>query len=77
MLSNISRARVIGVWFAAVVVIFAFSVVGGAQMTTSASALWLVACLVPPAIMLLVWRPPTVTVAEVLYAVNNPANAGK
>lgn len=77
MLNNISRVRVIGVWFAAVVVMFALSVVGGAPMTTSAGVLWLAACLAPPAVMLLVWRSPALTVAEVLYAVNNPAKDGK
>jgi len=76
MLNNISRARLVGAWFAAVVVLFACSVVGGAAMTISAGELWLVAWLLPPAVMLLVWPgAPAVTVAELLYAVNRPVVA--
>ena len=37
----------------------------------SAGTLWLAACVVPPAVMLAVWRgAPPLTVAEVLYAVD-------
>jgi hypothetical protein len=72
MLKHISRARLVGAWLAAVVVAFACTVVvGGPAMTFSAGELWLVVCLVPPAVMLLVWpAAPAVTVAEVLYTVN-------
>jgi hypothetical protein len=78
MLNNISRARLVGSWLAAIVVLFAFSVVGGAAMTIGAGELWLVACLMPPAVMLLVWpAAPPVTVAELLYAVNKPLKAGR
>jgi hypothetical protein len=59
-------------------VMFACSVVLGAATTVSARALWLFACVAPPAIMLLVWRgAPPATVAEVLYAVDNPAKDGR
>ena len=64
MLHNISRARLAGAWLAAVVM-FACSIVAGAVMTTSAGELWLLACLVPPSVMLLVWpAAPAVTVVE-------------
>jgi hypothetical protein len=73
MLKCISRARLVGAWFAAVIVMFAFSVVGGAAITSGAVELWLTACVVPPAVMLLVWRDaPPVTVAEVLHFGNRP-----
>ena len=56
MLHNISRARLVGTWFAAVAVVFACSVIiVGAPMTIGAGELWVVGCLVPPAVMLLVW----------------------
>ena len=55
MLNTMSRARLVGVWVATVVVIFACCVVEGAAMTTNAGELWVVACLVPPAVILLVW----------------------
>ena len=71
MLKDISRARVAGMWVAAVIVMAAFSVAWGIALTVNSGAVWLVACLVPPAVMLLVWRgAPPVTVAELLYSVN-------
>ena len=75
MLNNISRARLVAGWFAAVVVVFACSVVGGAAMTVGAGALWLFMCLVPPAVMLLVW--PAAPMAGLLYAVNDPIKEGR
>jgi hypothetical protein len=58
-------------WVAAVIVVGACSVFWGIALTASNGELWLAAGLVPPAVMLLVWRgPPPVTVAELLYAVN-------
>ena len=71
MLTNFSRARLVGTWFAAVVAIGALAVVLGAPLTISNGELFVFTCLVPPSVMLLVWRgAPPATVAEVLYAVN-------
>lgn len=53
-MNSISRVRLIYAWLATVVVVFAWSVAGGAAMTVT-NQLWVVACLVPPAVMLLVW----------------------
>jgi len=73
MLKDISRARLVGGWFVAVVVMIACAVVGGVAITTSNIELSLVAGLVPPAVMLLVWPgAPVATVTELLYAVNKP-----
>jgi hypothetical protein len=73
MLKDLSRARVAGAWCAALLVIGALSVVAGAPVSISNVELWLVACLVPPSVMMLMWRgAPPRTVAEVLYAVNRP-----
>jgi len=48
-----------------------------APTTSGAVELWLAACLVPPAVMLLVWRgAPPVTVAELLHDVSHPGKAG-
>ncbi len=78
MLNNISRARLAGGWFAAVVVVLACSVVGGAAMTVSVGELWLIVCLVPPAVMLLTWPgAPAATVAELWYAVDSPIKEGR
>ena len=77
MLKNVSRTQLIAAWFAVVVVLFAVSVVWGATTSVSAGLLWLLACLVPPAVMLLVWRAPTQTVAELLYEANHPDKDGR
>jgi hypothetical protein len=67
----------IGAWVAAIVVIGAGSVVLGAGITLGNGALWLVLCLVPPTIMLLVWRgPPPATIAELLHSVDGPSKEG-
>jgi hypothetical protein len=61
-------------WCAAVTALATISMVWGIALTPNSSVLWLVACLVPPAVMLLVWRgPPPLTVAELLYAVDQPS----
>ena len=73
MLKDLSRARVAGAWCLAVMAIGALAVVAGAAITLGNAELLLVACVVPPAVMLLMWRgAPPRTVAEVLYAVNRP-----
>ena len=66
-----SRGTIIGVWFAVLAVVAGAGAVGGASITMGTRALLLVACLVPPAIMLMVWRgAPPPTVAELLHAVD-------
>jgi hypothetical protein len=75
MLNSLSRAQLIGAWCAGVIVIGACGVAAGAALTVGNGALWLGTCLVPPAIMLLVWRgPPPVTVAELLHSVDATNN---
>jgi hypothetical protein len=77
MLKNLSRVQMAGLWCAAVITIAAACIAGGAPTTSGAVELWLAACLVPPAVMLLVWRgAPPVTVAELLHDVNRPGKAG-
>ena len=72
MLEGISRTRLVGLWFAAIAVIIAGVVAMGMNVAISTAALLLTMCLVPPAIMLLVFRgAPPPTVGELLYSVNN------
>jgi hypothetical protein len=74
MLKGLSRTRLVGAWCAAVIVIGAVSVVAGAAVSLSNVELLLVAGLLPPTVMLLVWRgDPPVTVAELLHSVNRPS----
>jgi hypothetical protein len=62
----------VGAWCAGVCVAGAVSVVAGAAITSGNAELWLAAGIVPPAVMLLVWRgAPPLTAAEVLYAVDS------
>ena len=73
MLKDLSRARLAGGWCAVLVVIGSLGVAAGAPVSTSNFGLWLVACLVPPSVMLVTWRgAPPLTIAQVLYAANRP-----
>jgi multisubunit Na+/H+ antiporter MnhG subunit len=51
-----NRHTIIGVWFAILAVVAGAGAFGGVSITMGTRALLLVACLVPPAIMLMVWR---------------------
>jgi hypothetical protein len=74
MLQSITRPIAIGIWFALFLLIAAVGEVAGMPITAAASLLWVAACVVPPAILLLVWRgAPPQTVAEVLHSVDHQA----
>jgi hypothetical protein len=63
-----TRSKLIQIWFAAVALMAVASVVFGASVTTSTGVMLFAACMVPPAIVLMLWpgvQPPTV--AEVLH----------
>jgi hypothetical protein len=61
----------IGVWLAVLLVVGGVGALSGVSITMGTSALWFVACVVPPAVMLAVWRgAPPPTVAEVLHGVD-------
>jgi len=77
MLINVSRAQLVAAWFLIVAVLFALTGVFSAKTSVSAGVLWLLVCLAPPAVLLLVWRAPTQTVAELLYAANQPDKDGR
>ena len=67
----INRRRVIAVWFAVVVAVAGVGGLSGVSLSVGTLALWFVACVVPPAVMLMVWRgAPPPTVAEILHAVD-------
>jgi hypothetical protein len=68
---SINRRPVIGVWFAVLVAMAGAGALSGVSITIGISALWFVACVVPPAVTLMVWRgAPPPTVAEILHAVD-------
>ncbi len=69
MLKEISHLRLIGFWFAGVAVVVGSVGAMGVSVGVSTTALLLMASLVPPAILLLVWRgAPPPTVAEILHS---------
>jgi hypothetical protein len=71
MFKAVSPRTLVAAWAAVFVAIAVTAVASGVAITVSISALWLAACVVPPAVMLMVWRgAPPPTIAEVLYAVH-------
>ena len=71
MLKHITRNRLVGFWFAAAAVIIASVVVMGLHVAVSTTALLLTLSVVPPGIMLVLWRgAPPPTVGEILFAAN-------
>jgi hypothetical protein len=71
------RSRLAGIWVFSVVVLAACSVVLGLSLTASTALLWLVACVVPPGVMLMVWPgAPPLTVAQLLHSVEASSNRG-
>jgi hypothetical protein len=77
MLKNVSRPQLVAAWFAALTVLFALTVIWGAQISVGSAELWLFVGLAPPAVMLLVWRPPSKTVAETLYDATHAGRQGR
>jgi hypothetical protein len=77
MFKNFLARSSFAAWVALIVVLFSLTLVWGAKPSVSAGAFWLLACLGPPAVMLLVWRPPTQNVAELLYDGNHPDKDGR
>jgi hypothetical protein len=68
MRKHITRARLIRVWLAAVALVVVAGVALGAAVTIGTGALLAALCLVPPAIILMLWPVvPTPTIAEVLH----------
>jgi hypothetical protein len=70
MFSSLGRGTAVGRWFAVTAAVAASGIFFGSRVTPS-GALLLAACLVPPAIMLFMWRgAPPATVATLLRAVD-------
>ena len=68
MLNDITRNGLVAWWFAAVAVVIASLVAMGVNVGVSATVLLLTLSLVPPGIMLALWRgADPQTVGEILY----------
>jgi hypothetical protein len=71
MLKDITRNRLVGYWFGTVAVVIATVIAMGVNIGASTTALLLTLALVPPGIVVVLWRDgPPPTVGEILYAVN-------
>jgi hypothetical protein len=66
-LSNMTRTRVIQVWFAAVALIVAAAVAFGAEVNVGSGGMLLTLTLVPPLIVFLLWPgAQSLTAADVI-----------
>jgi hypothetical protein len=68
MSTPLTRSRVIQFWFVAVAVAIAGAIAFGVTVAPSTAVLLVAGCLVPPAILFVMWRDLPPTVAEVLRA---------
>jgi hypothetical protein len=67
MLSNMTRARVIQVWFAAVALVVVAAAAFGAEVNVATGGLLLTLSLIPPVIVSLLWpTPQTLTAGDVI-----------
>jgi hypothetical protein len=67
-MKNMTRSRLVAIWFSAVIVVVVAAVAFGAAVTIGTGALLLAMCLVPPVLVWMLWRtgsPPTI--AEVIH----------
>jgi hypothetical protein len=68
MLKDITRSRLIQVWFAAVALVVVAGVAFGSTVTVSTGAMLLALSLVPPAIVFLLWPGvQPLTAADVVH----------
>jgi hypothetical protein len=73
MLNDISRAQLVVAWSAAVAVLGALCILAGVAITVGNAQLWLMAGVVPPTVLLLVWSgSPSPHVAKLRYGVGKP-----
>jgi hypothetical protein len=71
MFTSTTRRSLIGIWVAILVAAAVAASLSGVSITVGMTELWLAACLVPPAVLLMVWRgAPPPTIAEVLHTVD-------
>jgi hypothetical protein len=71
MLKNITRSKAIQVWFVAVALVAAAAVAAGATATLETAATLVALCLIPPAIMLMLWpRDLKTTAGDVIRGID-------
>jgi len=71
MFTSINRHTVIGAWTAILTAVAGVGALSGMSITMDGTVLWLLACVVPPAVMLMLWHEaPAQTVAEILHPID-------
>jgi hypothetical protein len=71
MLDDTTRNRLVGVWFAAIAAMIASVMAIGVNDRMNTTALLLTLCVVPPGIILALWRGAApVRIGEILHAEN-------
>jgi hypothetical protein len=71
MLKSMTCSKAIQIWFVAVAMVAAAGVTVGASVTAGTAVTLLVVCLVPPAIILMLWpRNLTTTAGDVIRGVD-------
>jgi hypothetical protein len=77
MVNDITRSRLVAGWFLTVALISALVIALGVDVGGSTTALLLTLSIVPPGIILALWRgAPPPRVGEILYA-TNPRREGR
>jgi hypothetical protein len=70
MFKALDLRMLVAAWVAVLVAVAGAAALSGVSITLGLSALWLAACVVPPAVILMVWRgAPPPTMAEILHTV--------
>jgi hypothetical protein len=79
MLKNVSPARLMGAWFGSFAALAAGALAAGVTLTMANALLWSVLCLVPPAVMMYVWRAGAqpVTMTQLLFSADSSAKDGR
>jgi len=68
MLNDLTRSKVIRIWFVTVALVIAAALVYGVTLTIGRWGLVLAMCLVPPVMVYMLWSgPPTQSMKEMLY----------
>ena len=61
---RLTRLKVLQIWFAVVLLIVVAAIALGVSVTLGTGALLLAMCLVPPAVLLMLWPSDSPTMAE-------------
>ena len=73
MPGSMNRRSIIGVWFGVLAAVAGAGALSGGSITLGTGALWLFACVAPPAVMLMVWRSaPPANAALMPHVVDRP-----